>query len=74
VVLLALGLTHDGGCGADTPPSGRNAPCTRQRDCVTGLVCGGGVCVDPDAAIAEAGAPPSLDGGADGGDASGDGG
>ena len=74
MLLLTFGLAHDGGCGADTPPSGRNAPCTRQRDCVTGLVCGDGVCVDPDAAVTEGGAPPSLDAGADGGGTDGGGG
>lgn len=46
--LGAGGLARDCG-GADDPPSGKNAPCTRQKDCSAGLVCSEGVCKEPDA-------------------------
>lgn len=70
-LVAALGLARLSDCGVDEPPSGRNAPCTRARDCQTGLACADGVCVDLDAGVGEASAPPS-DGAA--GDADGDGG
>jgi hypothetical protein len=56
---LTLGLSHDPSCGGvDSPTSGPNAPCTRDKDCRDGLVCSGGVCAVPDAG-------PADDGGAD---------
>ena len=64
----AFGLSREPGCnGTDTPSSGPNAPCTRDKDCSGTLLCSQGVCTDPDASSK----PP--DGGSDAADASGDG-
>jgi hypothetical protein len=61
--LALLGLMRDPSCGGvDTPASGVNAPCTRDKDCQLGLVCASGVCEGTDAA-----AP--IDGGGDEGSA-----
>jgi hypothetical protein len=72
--LSAVGARRDPGCGgADSPSSGPNAPCTRSKDCGSGLVCAEGVCTEPDS-----GATPPSDGGgrdatpASGGDAADD--
>jgi hypothetical protein len=48
VAAFALGLARDCG-GADNPPSGLYAPCTRTKDCDVGLVCTEGACQQPDA-------------------------
>lgn len=46
---IAVGLLREPGCGgADSPSGGPNAPCTRSKDCSTGLSCSEGVCTDPD--------------------------
>jgi hypothetical protein len=60
--LVALGLARDpGGCGAvDDPDGGTNAPCTRNSDCRSGLICSDGVCAGPDSGNT----PPKNDGGA----------
>jgi hypothetical protein len=63
LALLLLGLARDPSCGGvDTPPSGVNAPCTRDKDCQAGLVCASGVCASPNAAS-------PADGGSDAEDA-----
>ena len=60
-----LAAAYDPSCGdVDSTSSGPNAPCTRDRDCRDGLVCGHGVCVDPDAGV-------TGDGGGDGASESG---
>ena len=47
VVAVALGLSREPGCsGVDDPQGGKNAPCTRDSDCKSGLECSEGVCVD----------------------------
>jgi len=47
VVAVAIGLSRDPGCGGpDDPQGGKNAPCTRNSDCKSGLTCSEGVCVD----------------------------
>ena len=72
VSLGALVLGRDPGCGsADSPSSGLNAPCTRSKDCTTGLVCAEGVCTEPDSGIAS---PDSGRDATSGGDAADDGG
>jgi hypothetical protein len=42
-------LARDPGCGGgvDSPSSGVNAPCTRDKDCADGLRCVEGVCTSP---------------------------
>lgn len=65
-VVIALGLTgaaRDCG-GGEEPAGGPNAPCTRSRDCTSGLACAEGVCVDP---TADAAAPAPKDASDDGG-------
>jgi hypothetical protein len=53
VAVVALGMIRDPGCGGpDSPSSGPNAPCTRSKDCFTGLECVQGVCIAPDAGAA----------------------
>jgi hypothetical protein len=69
--MLALGIFRDPGCGgADASESAVNAPCTRDHDCRSGLVCSKGVCVSSsevkDAGIDSARADASSDAG-DGG-------
>jgi hypothetical protein len=50
--MVALGLGRDPGCGGgDTPSGGVNAPCTRSKDCSSGLVCSEGVCSEPDSGV-----------------------
>jgi hypothetical protein len=45
---IIVGLLRGPGCGeVDSPENGANAPCTRNFDCVSGLVCDQGVCVPP---------------------------
>ena len=61
---LILGLHDPSSCGGvESPTSGVNAPCTRDKDCSAGLVCASGVCTQPDAP------PPTPDAGGDSGDA-----
>jgi hypothetical protein len=61
ILAVALGVSHDpGGCDTETTGGGVNAPCTRDKDCSTGLSCTSGVCVEPDS-----GAPPPVDAGTD---------
>lgn len=67
ILVGLLVAAHDPSCGGtDAPPSGPNAPCTRDHDCRDGLVCARGVCADStvgdagddahaDAAISDAG-------------------
>jgi hypothetical protein len=50
---LLAGSSRDCG-GADEPNGSANAPCTRSRDCASGLICIEGVCTDPDAPDAAA--------------------
>ncbi|MBL8605742.1 MAG: hypothetical protein JNL38_00415 [Myxococcales bacterium] len=65
LVALALGLAREPACGdPGDPPGGPNAPCTRERDCSSGLACVGGVCTGGDA-----GPAPLLDAGPDAVDA-----
>ena len=57
VIAVALGLSREPGCsGVDDPQGGKNAPCTRDSDCRSGLECSEGVCVEP--------GTPAPDGGA----------
>jgi hypothetical protein len=66
-----LGLGRDPGCGGgDNPPSGANGPCTRAKDCESGLVCREGVCASSSDG-ADAGGQ-ELDSGDGSADASGD--
>jgi hypothetical protein len=52
--VAALGLAQDPSCGGtDSPTSGVNAPCTRDKDCSGGLSCREGICTG------DAGPPPS---------------
>lgn len=52
VSLGALSLAREPGCGgADLGSGGLNGPCTRSKDCATGLVCAEGVCTEPDAGL-----------------------
>lgn len=47
VVAVALGFAREPGCsGVDDPQGGKNAPCTRDSDCKSGLECSEGVCAD----------------------------
>ena len=47
VIAVALGFAREPGCsGVDDPQGGKNAPCTRDSDCKSGLECSEGVCVD----------------------------
>ncbi len=57
-ISLAVGATLRGpSCGdVDSPTSGIHAPCTRDRDCNSGLVCTEGVCVPEDAGASDASA------------------
>lgn len=58
VIAVTLGLSREPGCsGVDDPQGGKNAPCTRDSDCRSGLDCKEGVCVDSTT-------EPSTDGGA----------
>ena len=62
---IALGLSHDPGCGGvDSPASGVNAPCTRSKDCKGDLVCEKGVCT-PTYPV-DAGSDASADAAGDG--------
>jgi hypothetical protein len=45
---ILVGILRGPGCGeATSPENGANAPCTRDTDCVSSLVCAQGVCVPP---------------------------
>jgi hypothetical protein len=48
VVVVALQAL---GCGKDTPADGIDAPCTRTRDCLDGLLCKGGFCDAADGGV-----------------------
>ncbi|MEO8797445.1 MAG: hypothetical protein ABI551_06135 [Polyangiaceae bacterium] len=61
VSAVALALLRGPGCGeVESADSSENAPCTRDKDCGTELVCRGGVCVSsiplpkPDASFVDA--------------------
>ena len=57
-------MARDPGCsGVDSTSSGPNAPCTRDYDCASGLICKGGVCAGPDG---DGGAKDSGSGAKDG--------
>ncbi len=47
---LALAFARESSCGGGPEPSrsGTNAPCTRAKDCRSGLSCEKGVCTAPD--------------------------
>jgi hypothetical protein len=46
---ILVGILRGPGCGeVDSPENGANAPCTRDSDCVSSLVCAQGVCVSPE--------------------------
>ena len=66
VVLAAL---RGPGCGeVDSTESAANAPCTRDKDCESGLVCSAGVCIVPSAgrdASSDSAVDASLDADAD---------
>jgi hypothetical protein len=48
--VAALGLARDPSCGGtDSPTSGVNAPCTRDKDCSGALLCREGICSEGDA-------------------------
>ncbi len=57
---ISLSFGRDpGGCGGVDEHSGTvNAPCTRDKDCKTDLVCREGVCADLDAGPPRDAAPP----------------
>ena len=75
VSLAALALGRDPGCGgSESPSSGVNAPCTRSKDCSSGLVCTEGVCTEPDSGALPNGATDAGTGTAPPGDAADDGG
>jgi hypothetical protein len=58
----AVAIARDPSCGGtDSPASGVNAPCTRDKDCADGLSCEHGVCTQGDA-----GAAPDAQGDAQG--------
>lgn len=48
--MLALSslMLRGGGCGSDIGDKGAGEPCTRGGECEEGLICGGGVCRQPD--------------------------
>lgn len=59
VSAVALALLRGPGCGeVESADSTANAPCTRDKDCGSELVCRGGVCVSstplPDASFVDA--------------------
>jgi hypothetical protein len=58
VFAVALGFAREPGCsGVDDPQGGKNAPCTRDSDCKSGLECSEGVCVDTSTSTGPAGVP-----------------
>jgi hypothetical protein len=64
MLLVALGLARDPGCGTDTPAGGPNAPCTRSSDCKSGLTCTAeGTCTNPEVKMPDGG--PGDSGGGD---------
>ena len=64
---LAAGLLvvafREPACGEGEARGGVNAPCTRQKDCESPLVCAEGVCAS--ASTPDAGAPDARDSSAD---------
>jgi hypothetical protein len=69
LLLVALGLAHDPGCGTDTPAGGPNTPCTRSSDCKAGLTCTAeGTCAGLDSKVPDGGANDSGGGDAAGAD------
>jgi hypothetical protein len=59
LLAVAIAVSRDPGCDTQTAPGGINAPCTREKDCSSGLQCTGGVCVSNEAG------PPPADAGED---------
>jgi hypothetical protein len=68
VVAVALGLSREPGCsGVDDPQGGKNAPCTRDSDCKSGLECKEGACADTSTPVtpSDSGAPTDASNGGD---------
>ncbi|MDB4942520.1 MAG: hypothetical protein JWP97_2054 [Labilithrix sp.] len=64
VSIAGLGLGRDPGCGGgDSPSSGLNGPCTRNKDCGGELACREGVCTTPDGGAPDASAEDAADDG-----------
>jgi hypothetical protein len=54
---ILVGILRGPGCGeVDRPENGANAPCTRDKDCQSSLLCEEGVCVPPSPPDADAAA------------------
>jgi hypothetical protein len=59
---MLIGILRGPGCGeVASSENGANAPCTRNSDCTSALVCAQGVCVPPLTPVTDASIDSAID-------------